>query len=390
MCCRFAHLSLLTAERAWAHAMYMKSSHAEDSASSKFPGSARSHIVSRLVKASKEAQKLLTVLRELPDSSSSQVDVLEIQAYSAYLLSSSEFEKHSASPKLSDPQAQRTVWQKCLEDMAIARVIYAALLKKTKKDSFKEILSGAVDPTIRFAAYQSNIPRTRAISDVAREHFPRDNTFLVEALNSFDKSALDEDQATADANGAPTTIFWRGRKANIVDAAIGQALVAVSSAESRLQDALNSGKADISTSSQATAYDEVLDASQDVVDATRHAIEDLEKERIAESDPRMQDLRVTNLAVNYDLIGWRVGRNRVLIGSQDGLEFDFTRGKQHSQQKTISIGKGQKLSKLRERVVLYDAILQSIDSVKDLQGANREAAFVEELDAKRAYFQALK
>jgi signal recognition particle subunit SRP68 len=111
----------------------------------------------------------------------------------------------------------------------------------------------------------------------------------------------------------------------------------------------------------------------------------------------MQDLRVTNLAVNYELIGWRVGRNRVLIGSDDGAKLNTSAvrapkkprqdGKEWNDK---TEGSGRKLARLRERVVLYDAILQSLDSVKEVPGAMRDTAFVEELEGKKAYFQALK
>ncbi|KAK3069555.1 signal recognition particle subunit srp68, partial [Teratosphaeriaceae sp. CCFEE 6253] len=52
--------------------------------------------------------------------------------------------------------------------------------------------------------------------------------------------------------------------------------------------------------------------------------------------------------------------------------------------------RSRKLARLRERVVLYDAIIQSINSVKDLRGALRDPFFVEELDGKVAFFRALK
>jgi signal recognition particle subunit SRP68 len=365
----------------------MKSSHAEDSASQKFPGSTRSHIVSRLIKASKEAETLVEILRQISQDGESQVDFLEAQAYSTYLAGLAEFEKHSASPKLGDVKAQREMWQECLENLAVARVIYGALLKRTKKDYFKEILTGSVDATIRFAAYQSEIPRTIAISEVARRYFPANDSELVKAVEAQDSTALQEaDKTNSKEGGLPTSISWRSRKANIVDASIGQALVAVAAAEGRLIDALSSKSVELSTTSRAAAYDEVLNASQDAVDATRHAIEDHEKEKIAESDPRMQDLRVTSLAVSYDMIGWRVGRNRALIGSHDGLDFEFG----HKQSKGNASGKSRKLAKLRERVVLLDAILQSIESIKELRGAARDSGFIAELEAKRAYFQALK
>jgi signal recognition particle subunit SRP68 len=191
-----------------------------------------------------------------------------------------------------------------------------------------------------------------------------------------------------------TTITWRNRKANIVDAAIGQALASVEAASSKLAKAVESTS---SPKDKAAAYDDVLIASQDAADATRQAIEELEKEGVDEGDTRMQDLRVTSLAVNYDLIAWRIGRNRVLISSDDGLTFSPNATQKPRRPRKDGkqwVGReeptGRKLARLRERVALYDAILQSIDSIKDLRGAARDAGFIAELDGQRAYFQALK
>jgi signal recognition particle subunit SRP68 len=179
-----------------------------------------------------------------------------------------------------------------------------------------------------------------------------------------------------------------------VDAAIGQALVSVDAASSVLNDSSSSS---LSSKDRANAYDDILITSQDTVDATKQAIEELEKEGVAEGDARMQDLRVTSLAVNYDLISWRIGRNRVLIGADDGLTFPPNPpqkprrprkdGKEWTEREEPT---GRKLARLRERIALYDAILQSIDSIKDLRGAVRDADFVAELDSQRAYFQSLK
>lgn len=152
-----------------------------------------------------------------------------------------------------------------------------------------------------------------------------------------------------------------------------------------------------STKDRANAYDDVAIFTQDAADATRSAIEELEKEGVDEGDSRMQDLRVTSLAVNYNLIAWRVGRYRVLLGADDGLTFPAN--PPQKPKRARKDGKewvdreeptGRKLARLRERVALYDAILQSIDSVKDLRGAARDGGFVAELDGQRAYYQALK
>jgi signal recognition particle subunit SRP68 len=286
-----------------------------------------------------------------------------------------------------------------LSNYSAARVIYAALLKSTSEERYKDLLAGTIDPGIRFAAYQSHIPRTVPVVTVSRKCFPHHETHLIHAIEAVDAAAFDDTKSETGKAAAniPETITWRSRKANIVDASIGQALAAVSAAEDKLNSTLSSAKSETTAKEQAAAYDEVLIASQDAADATRHAIEEHEKEKIPEADQRMQNLRITNLAVNYDLIGWRVGRNRVLISDDDGARFEPAPVRKPKRERENGKewiekpeGNGRKLARLRERVVLYDAILQSIDSVKEVPGAVRDAAFVEELDGKRAYFQALK
>ena len=226
------------------------------------------------------------------------------------------------------------------------------------------------------------------------------NSRLLPVSNSHAINRLIDQPYVAPQNlgtgNVPNTIQWRGRTANIVDAAIGQALATVAAAEPKL-DSFLSTSPNASTRDKAAAYDDVLIASQDAADATRRAIEELEKERVDEGDARIQDLRVTSLAVNYSLVSWRVGRNRVLIGSQDGSVFEDKNPKRSKRQKIDSKdsaakeeARGSKLGRLRERVVIYDATIQSIESIKDLRGAMRDESFVQEIDGKRAYFQALR
>ena len=376
--------------------MQMKTSHSDDGDGQKFHGSTRSHIVSRFTKAAKYARILADIVRENTGSGTTAVDVAEAEAYAGYLTGLAELDKHSPSVPEVDGSGVAESWRKCLRNLAVSKIIYGSLWKSKRKDCFKEILMSTIDPTIRFAAYRSNIPRTVAIGEVARRCFPRDQEDLVSTVQDIDKDALDSAGEGMPMGGLPSTISWRSRKANIVDASIGQALVSVSAAEQALADLMADGWRELSGEERAAAYDEVLNACQDTVDATRHAIEDHEKEKIPEGDRRMQDLRVTNLAVNYDLIGWRVGRNRVLIGEHDGIGMDElsvktrkrSRGGDEPSTKTES--RSKRLAKLQDRVVLYDGILQSIESVRDLRGAARDEEFMEELEAKKNYFHALK
>ncbi|EKG14014.1 hypothetical protein MPH_08756 [Macrophomina phaseolina MS6] len=395
------HLLIFTAERAWAHAMHMKSAHAEDNADKGITGSTRKHIISRLHKAAHTSNELASLLAD-PSSGATSTDLLEAQAYLHSLSGAEEFEKQAEGVHSDAAQPPDQRWKQCLLHYSIARVIYNALLQTTRKDLYKEFLASTIDPSIRYAAYQSRLPRTVSVDQVARQTFPAADGALVSSVENIYPNAL-KDEAAAAGKGPdsteqiPKTITWRSRTANIVDAAVGQALAAVTSAEARLSEFLASATPETSPRDKAAAYDEVLIASQDASDATRHAIEELEKEGVNEGDSRMQDLRVTDLAVNYALIGWRVGRNRVLIGSDDGAVLDTENIKKPKKPRKDGKewvekeeGTGRKLARLRERNVLYDSIIQSIDSVRDLRGAMRDAAFIEELEGRKAYYRALK
>lgn len=353
--------------------------------------------MSRLAKATSTAKTLVEELKKQDVSKATKTDVLEAEGYAYTLGGTEEFEKQANGGSRQGKDAKER-WKKCLELFSAAQIIYTALQSSTQKEVHKEVLGSTVDPSLRYASHQASVSRSLPLSEIARQNFPKGDADLQGLLEEIDRSALQsqpsEDTPKA-AGRIPSTIQWGSRKANINDASIGQALASVGVAEAQLSSYLSSSQ-DISSRERAAAYDDVIIASQDAADATRRAIEDLEKEHVDEGDGRMQDLRVTNLAVNYDVVAWRVGRNRMLIGQSDGAEFNMDQ--QLSKKRKRAAAKepqkeepaGRKLARLRERVHLYEEILQSVDSVKDLRGAVRNAAFIEELDSKRAYFQALK
>jgi signal recognition particle subunit SRP68 len=390
----FVHLQILIAERAWAHALHIKNSHAEDEKG--ITGSARAQICSKLWKAAKTAAELVDVLRE----AGSERDLLEARTYTAMLAGAEEFEKQAEGVQKEGGDER---WNRCLKRWSEARVGYAALWEKERAEVFREMLANTVDPTIRYAAYQARLSRTIAIDVVARRYFPKEDAEAVRLVEAVDSFALKEkpkaesgEEKKTDVLEVPDFVTWRGRRANIVDASIGQALASVTAAEAKLKAYLAEHPS-ASASQKAAAYDDILIASQDAADASKRATDELEKERVDEGDARMQDLRVTSLAVNYDLVSWRVGRNRILIGDSDGLTFEAQKLKKSQRARKDGTelpekdeGRGRKLARLRERVVLYDATIQSVESIKDLRGAMRDETFVRELDGKSAYFRALK
>lgn len=380
-------LQLLLSQRAWAAAMQMKSQHATDSGDKGITGSTRRHIVSKICKASVYAAHLLDQLKVKDVSGASTQDIFEARAYYVSLRGAAEFEKQS--------------WEKCLQAYSEARFIYTRLSifgSLKQDDLFRDLNSNGIEPSIRYAAYQLKLPRTVSIDKIVEQYLPRTNNEYVEEILRIvsEESAGRKKGAAESLQDTPSTITWRSRTVNLEDASTSQALASVSVAEEKLLSFLSSDSSSDSKS-KAAAYDEVLLASQDAVDATKTAIDELTAEGIPQGDRRMQALQITRTAVNYALIGWRIGRNRVLCGEHDGAileEREMPKPKKPrkdgKERKAQQESNRQKLTRLSERVVLYDATLQSLDSVKELPGVAADQALVNELDGKRAYFAALR
>lgn len=361
----------------------MKVSHSANSSAKGITGSTRSHIISRLTKASGYAQSLVSVLKDQATSGATDTDVVEARAYWG-LISGALY-------------MERRRWDQCLEMYSLARVVYSALETRAKSDAFSDLISDTVDPSLRYAAYQLKIPRTRALPSLAIERFPSDSEIRADVVR-IDPSSLVEEQAgtTKGPDGSvqklPDRISWRSRTVPIEDASIAQALAAVAAAEANLSSWLSDNQERASPKEQAAAYDNVILASQEAIDATKTALTELTSEGVDPGDARVQALQVTRTAVSYSSVGWRVGRNRVLAGPQDGLADEFAGRRRKSKPgKTMSqAATGKRLSRLREKVTLYDSILQSLDVVQELPGVAGDVEFVGELESKRAYFRALR
>ena len=367
----------------------MKSSQSPENTQKPVPGSTKRQIVSRLRRAIDHAENLVAILQDRNATGAKSIDILEAKAYSSLIRGSLYFEKGN--------------WERCIHEYALVRVVYATLGASSKTDIYKDLLTSTVDPSIRYAAYQLKMPRTKAVQEIAIEGFPSNESEVRNEIRELDAKAFETtpDTAAVSENGTrdlPATITWRSRNVKIEDASISQALKIAKERENALASAFDSFKeGTTAVKDLAPAYENVITAWQDAVDTTKTAIDELTAEGLDPGDARMQSLQVTRTAVNYAVIEWRVGRNRVLCGPEDGLVFEPEQAKQLS--KPRKDGKprtpkeessGRQFSRLRERVALYDSILQSLDVVKELPGVVADTAFVKELDAKRNYFRALK
>lgn len=366
--------------------MSFKASHTADQKGTS--SRTRSHIVSRLDKAARTAEVLAQILSQSDVSGASANDILEAKAYAALIRGAMFFER------------QR--WESCVQNYATSRIVYSALVTAVKGDIFKDLLSETIDPSIRYAAYQLKTPRTIPIPAIARKAFPHTDESLVREVNKIDPSILKEGDADAskgasDDEDAPKTVNWRSREVKIEDAQIATAWGSVQAAKTRLTETLADSK-DRSAHEVAGTYDEILMATQDAVDATKQAIDEMKAEGVAQGDSRMQSLQITRTAVNYEMISWRVGRNRVLTGTYDGATEEYGSSRRRNKAKAGQEAANQdkelppsrKLAKLKEKVALYDGTLQNLESIKELPGVAADEALAAKIDAFEKYFQALK
>lgn len=366
--------------------MHIKATRVADSSRQDLQGSTRKFLLSRLRRAIVYAEQLLDNIREL--HSVDDVDVLEAEAYCKSMEGALGFEKAR--------------WSDVLDAYTEARFIYSTIAAKRESrgvNVFWDLINTNLDPSIRYAAYQTGLPRTTSIDAIVYQHVSKLENAVVKKILAKEPNALvdPKDQSKSGPFNTPRNISWRSRSVKIEDATTSQALGAVSAAEESLSSFLSSHQS-APAQTKASAYDQVLIPSQDAVDAVRTAIDELSAEGVSQGDERMQALQITRTAVNYALIGWRIGRNRVLCGPHDGLFFEVHEAASRPRPTSDNLKKiaqheestGHKIKKLKERAVLYDASIQSLDSVKELPGVAADQAFLDELAAKRAYFSALR
>lgn len=345
----------------------------------------RLQVISKLNQAAKTVDLLVATLND-KESGATSADVLSAWAYGAVLKGDAYFRGKK--------------WEACLDSYSAAKVIYSALPTPTTSlegNSFKDYVSDLIDTPLRFAQRQLNIPTTLSILALAKKHFPKSDEALVAKIEQVAPGFLQEDDDTTrtEDGGALRTVLWRNRKVPVEDAEIALKLEALDTAASELSQKLGSS-ADWKPNSKAEAYDAVLELSNDAVDATQQAIDELKEQGVPQGDARMQSLAILRTKLKYDLLSWQIGRNRVLMGDQDGAVLEdgpTLKGKKkvdaaHTEQPAIR--DSQQVKQQEKKVNLYDKTLQNLEVANELPGVAADDHLAAEIDAVSKYFVALK
>lgn len=343
----------------------------------------RSQIVSKLVQATKIVERLVTTLSD-KESGATAADVLSAWAYGAVLKGDASFRGKK--------------WEQCLESYSISKIVYSALpTSPLEGNNFRDFVSDSVDTPLRFAQRRLDIPTTLSILALAKKYFPQSDEALSsrveEVAPGILKGTEDTTMTDSDADGALRTATWRNRKVPVEDAEIALKLEALETAASELAQKLGSSS-DLRPNSKAEAYDAVLEISNDAVDATQQAIDELKEQGIAQGDSRMQNLAILRTKLKYDLLSWQIGRNRVLMGERDGAVLEdgpSLKSKKKLQEADQPLIKdSQQVKQQEKKVNLYDKTLQSLEVANELPGVAADEHLAAEIDAVSKYFTALK
>lgn len=365
--------------------MQMKAIRSTGSSSKGLVGSARRHVVSRYHKAVVHAQEVVSVLSEKKDR---PLDLLEARAYEASLSGAYHAEKHN--------------WGSSLKSYAAAKLVYAVLASHQPQMTFvRDYVEATVVPGLRLAAHRRSVPTTTSLDIVAMQNVSAEIRSDIEAVypDCLTQGASSTSEL-AFLRGLPQEFTWQAHTVKIEDATISQALGAAYKAESDLRTwaASEAGKA-ASLDEKVEQYDRVIIESQNAVDAAKSVIDGLMEANVDQGDKRMQDLQVTRTGLTFGFASWRIGRNRVACGKEDGFDFDAAEieGKDEKRSNITQNGassfskSGSKLlDQLRKRLALYDGIIRDIDLVRDLPGISADSRNIADLEAKRRYFQALR
>ena len=349
--------------------------------------SSRRHIISKLHKAAANATHLLSLVND-EKLGFGHDTILHAHAYQSFLCGALAFEKRR--------------WQDSLQFYSEAYLIHHRYSKDetiiTDAHSWASPNS-YIDANLRYSAYQVGVSRSTPLEKIVEEYRIHDTESLGQDLRDHTDQNVTQPllkssrPGRADTLAFPESIQWRSRTVKLEDAATAEALAQAKLAEDELC-ALFASKTSSTPLEYAAAYDDVLIASQDAVDAVKTAIDELAAEGVAQGDSRMQALQITRTAVHYALISWRIGRNRVLCGNADGLETLFPHyvGKPSPNKDTPSHyeRKNRLFKQIKEQVVLHDSILQSLESVEILPGVASDTAFLEEVRQNKAYFHTIR
>lgn len=377
--CRFLHVPLVSAERAWAHAMDLKNQIEQNMEPAK-----RHYLVRRLTKAVAHAAELVQLTAERCDARSN----LEAEAYSAWMAGTLLLEKE-------------TDWEGALSRFLRARKLLEELFKVGDFDqraTCRHFLD-QVEPAVRFCEYQIS-RRGGAAPDAAAMLASASSGPGADLLSSKLAALAAESQAQRAASTSELT--WNGETLPVRDERCRVAVHAAQELEAQLRAAVRGepmkgvegdgiGATGAEVDPRIALYDRTINAYSEAMAAVR-AAQQLSHQG-ADAETQRDELAGLGRALRGLELEHTIARNLALAeGAATRLDAALTR-----QLASVS-GKAPKekagrATRPEDVARLYDTLVANATELNDLAGeigGARGEALMDDCAAKIAHYQAAR
>ncbi|XP_070579541.1 LOW QUALITY PROTEIN: signal recognition particle subunit SRP68-like [Ptychodera flava] len=330
--CRFLHIPLFSAERAWSYAMQLKQE-ANTEPRKKF------HLNRRLRKAVKCTEELEALCSSVKCDARSK---LEAQAYCAWMKGSLHFESEE--------------WQKAIELFSTAKTIYeklAGALDDEQQVLYRQRVE-EISPNIRYCAY--NIGDESAINDLVQMRLKSGAAGdLSSNLDTLIQQTREKQAATL------SEVTWRGRTVGVKQEQVRLFLLNVQESEDEISKAAD-------TESKVSIYDSLLMECRDALQALRDEIRNDPKQKTQKADGKVSTLEYLHSYITYIKLTKTIERNTLMA---DTLKDNLQSGE---------VQDGKKITKPQDLIRMYDIIIQNLTDIPQLPGLEDDDVLKEDID----------
>ncbi|KAI9025212.1 hypothetical protein CLU79DRAFT_744588 [Phycomyces nitens] len=336
---RYLELYIYEAERAWATAMELKLE-AESSMGTR----KKHHFTQKLKKAGQHADALYSLCqRQSVDS----ITVLNAKAYAMTMKGYYYIEKKQ--------------WQDALDQCVSSRSLYESLAQTSSNAHQEALYYSAIDtldPNIRFCAYKLQLDTSSQDIDAIAKHIKP-----VTGMETLEAELAKVKKSSAQQTDRLSQIEWRSKTLSVKSKSLADPIQKAREAVDHYEGLSEKEKNSVES------FDPILshwaEAEKQAKKAIKENKEVSAKVTSSKSVQASEELVWTQAFVIYNLYARSIQRNLVLVD-----ELKAMRGKE------------------RELIKLYDDILKNVDSIRDLNVVQEDAAFDLELDTLEHFYKA--
>ncbi|XP_002120160.2 signal recognition particle subunit SRP68-like isoform X2 [Ciona intestinalis] len=353
---RYILMLLMTSERAWSLAMYLKQEANSEPRK-------RHHMVEKMRKAVVLASELNTLCE-----SSEKVDArtkLEAQAYSAYMSGILQFE-------LKD-------WVAAMDLFRKTQTIYGKLadtMSKEEQTVYKTMVD-EISPNIRYCAY--TIGDQSAMDDLMQMHGTgRQDPLLSEKLDFLIAESREKKAESM------SEIIWRNRTIRVKNNKVRLFLIGVKEFEKDLSTIDDNDR-----DARVEVYDRLLTECKDALQVTRDDIRTDPHSKASEKTNKVSDLQFLQSYLTYLRLTKTIQRNLLLLQDLQAKSPSMLLSSGASDEAAAgdSTRRGPKPS---DFIRLYDGILQNLSEILSLPGVDVDSEMSDAVGSQRTAFQAFR